>query len=103
VNVAQRDIPTASGTRDGSSLLAAPSRRGCFRVLLGHPRQRQEGWRRDCRVLTVEVLPSHLHGVVSLRIWILVDSAEDLAVVDQLGHVCRIVTENKTYISAGGA
>src|SRR5580658_9067624 len=83
----------AGGSREVDS--AAPS---CWRLLgvfLCDQRQRQEKRLRDIGVLAAEMQPGHSHGVICLRVGILVDGSEDLAVVDQLADVRRIVADDE--------
>ena len=47
--------------------------------------------------------PSHFHRIVSLRIRILIDRAEDLAVMDQLPNVLWVVADDELDLVASVA
>ena len=99
---ARRSGATGGETRvrRGRRPSAAPGRRRLLGVLLRHQGQRQEIGLLDVGVLSVEVQPGHFHRVVGLRIGVLIDGAEDLAVVDQLPHVLGIVAGDELDLVA---
>ena len=72
-----------------------PRQPASFRRSPSHQRQRQKIGLGDVGIFSVEMLPSHFHRIVGLRIWILIDSAEDLAVVDQLPDILGIVANDE--------
>jgi hypothetical protein len=82
------------------SALAAPCWRSGLRVLLSDDRELQEVRLGYLTLAAIEIEPCHVHALEGLRIGILIDSAENVAIHDRLAHISRVITEDELHLFA---